>query len=365
MLHRRPHSPVVPILPSVRRALLAALFAALLVAPALPLTSRAQAPAPARTPTAAPTRRAGRVQVDTLSSASLGTRKQFVVYLPPSYDREPTRRYPVAYYLHGLGGNEWNWVRQGRLDAVMDSLVAAGGPEMLVVMPDGDDSWYTTWNALVTAADCQRDTVRREPAASYCVPWPHYDEYVARDLVARVDSTYRTRADRRHRGVAGLSMGGYGAMSLALRYPDVYSAAASHSGVVAPLLINAGPFTAQTPPRWTGSVDSLAARWRGYWTTIPTAFGRDTIGWWARDPGRLAQRLRDRDRRQLPALFLDVGVDDVTREQNRALHFTLDGLRIPHAYAEWPGVHDWRYWRAHVGESLAWMGARVASEGRR
>jgi S-formylglutathione hydrolase FrmB len=316
--------------------------------------------APARA-AAQPRPAAGRVVADTLWSPALGTRKQFLVYLPPSYDREPARRYPVAYYLHGLWGSESNWVRQGGIAGVMDSLVAAGGPELVLVMPDGDDGWYTTWNALGNAADCQRDTTRREPAASYCVPWPRYDDYVARDLVAKVDSAYRTRAARAHRGVAGLSMGGYGATSLALRYPDVYSAAASHSGVVAPLLASAGPFDAARPPGYASDVGALAPRWRSYWTTIPLAFGRDTAGWWARDPGRLAARLRARDPAQMPALFLDVGVDDLTRDQNRALHYTLDSLGVAHAYAEWPGAHDWRYWRAHVGESLAWMGARLAA----
>jgi S-formylglutathione hydrolase FrmB len=346
----------VPTLRSTRRAAAAALLlaAASLAAAAAP---------PVRAPIQRQAMAAGRLRVDTLASPSLGARKQFVVYLPPSYDSQPARRYPVAYYLHGLWGNEWNWSRQGGLATVMDSLVAAGGPEMIVVMPDADDSWYTTWNALVTAADCQRDTVRREPAESYCVPWPHYDDYVARDLVARVDSAYRTRPERRARGVAGLSMGGYGALALALGYPDVFSAAASHSGVVAPLLVSASPFTAAAPPRYAANVDTLARRWRSYWTTIPLAFGRDTNGWWARDPGRLARRLRDERPGEMPALFLDVGVDDYTREQNRALHFTLEQLRVPHAYAEWPGAHDWRYWRAHVGESLAWLGARIAADG--
>jgi S-formylglutathione hydrolase FrmB len=345
---------VAPLRRLARLAALAALLVGAAAPPAAPLAAQT---APR---SAAP---AGRVVADTLWSAALRTRKQFVVYLPPSYDREPARRYPVAYYLHGLWGNEWNWVRQGGLATVMDSLVAAGGPEMLVVMPDGDDSWYTTWNALVTAADCQRDTVRREPAASYCVPWPHYDDYLARDLVARVDSQYRTRAERARRGIAGLSMGGYGATSLALRYPDVYAAAASHSGVLAPLLVSAGPFDAARPPRYAATPDTLARRWRNYWTTIPVAFGRDTAGWWARDPGRLAARLNARDPRRMPALSIDVGVDDYTRDQNRALHFTLDSLGVPHRYAEWPGAHDWAYWRAHVGESLAWLGARLAGAG--
>ncbi|HET6681158.1 MAG TPA: alpha/beta hydrolase-fold protein, partial [Gemmatimonadaceae bacterium] len=136
--------------------------------------------------------RAGTVTVDTVSSAALATRKQYVVYLPPSYADSGARRYPVAYYLHGHTGNEWDWVRAGHLATTLDSLIAAGMPEMIVVMPDGDDGWYTTWDALPDASACRADTARAEPAASYCVPWPHYDDYIARDLVARVDSTWRT-----------------------------------------------------------------------------------------------------------------------------------------------------------------------------
>jgi S-formylglutathione hydrolase FrmB len=194
------------------------------------------------------------------------------------------------------------------------------------------------------------------------VPWARYDEYLARDLVARVDSAYRTRADRGHRGVAGLSMGGYGAVTLALRYPDVFAAAVSHSGVLAPLFAGPRPYAA--PARWAPSVDSLRALYRGYWTTLPLAMGRDTAAWWARDPGRLAARLaaRPRTRRAAPpapALFADVGTGDALLEQNRAFRAALAALGVPVAYAEWPGAHTWAYWRAHVGESLAWLGERV------
>jgi enterochelin esterase-like enzyme len=103
------------------------------------------------------------VVVDSLWSPALGTRKRFLVYLPPSYARAPARRYPVAYYLHGLWGDETNWTRQGRLDAAADSLARLGRPELVVVMPDGDDSWYTTWHTLGTADACRADTTRREP----------------------------------------------------------------------------------------------------------------------------------------------------------------------------------------------------------
>lgn len=312
---------------------------------------------PAASAQPAPNPPRGRVVTDSFWSPALGTRKHFLVYLPPSYDRAPAGRYPVAYYLHGLWGRETDWARLGALPAAADSLARAGRPELIVVMPDGDDSWYTTWNALGNADACRADTTRREPAATYCVPWPHYDEYVARDLVARVDSAYRTRADRAHRAVGGLSMGGYGAVSLALRYPDVFAAAASHSGVLAPLLAGPRPFA--PPARWAPTVDSLRALYRGYWTTLPLAMGRDTAAWWARDPGRLAARLRQQRPRDLPALFVDVGTEDVLLEQNRAFRATLGALGVPVDYAEWPGAHTWAYWRTHVGESLAWLGARV------
>ena len=344
--------------PGGRRRIVQAGRALAVAMGALLLGRDARAQGAAAAPRPAATAPHGRVLVDTLWSPALGTRKQFLVYLPPSYERAPARRYPVAYYLHGLWGHETDWTRQGALATVADSLAARGRPELIVVMPDGDDSWYTTWNALGNTEACRADTVRREPAASYCVPWPHYDDYIARDLVARVDSAYRTRADRAHRGVAGLSMGGYGAVTLALRYPAVFAAAASHSGVLAPLFAGPRPFAA--PVRWAPSVDSLRTLYRGYWTTLPLAMGRDTAAWWARDPGRLAARVRRDQPALTPALFVDVGTEDMLLGQNRAFRATLAALGMPVTYAEWPGAHTWAYWRAHVGESLAWMGTSIA-----
>jgi S-formylglutathione hydrolase FrmB len=298
----------------------------------------------------------GAVRVDTLWSQALGTRKQFVVYLPASYGREPARRYPVAYYLHGLWGSEWDWVRAGRLNAAMDSLVARGAPEMIVVMPDGDDSWYTTWNTLPAYQECRR-AKRREPPESYCVPWPHYDDYIARDLVAYVDSSYRTIPDRAYRAIAGLSMGGLGAVSLALAYPDVWSAAASHSGVLSPLYVAAD--SGYGAKGYASDMETLRRAAPARWPLISPAFGRDTAAWWARDPGRLAARALRTHPGSMPALFVDVGRGDHLVAQNREFHRTLDSLGVEHAYAEWPGVHDWAYWRAHVGESLAWIGERI------
>jgi S-formylglutathione hydrolase FrmB len=310
-----------------------------------------------------PPRLTGHVVADSFWSQALGIRKRFVVYLPPSYNADAGRRYPVAYYLHGMWGDEWNWVRAGAIDSTLDSLEAAGLPEMILVMPDGDDGWYTTWNNLGNNAECRRSKPPREAETvdSYCVPWPKYDDYIARDLVARIDSVYRTVPSRSARAIAGLSMGGYGAISLALAYPDVFSAAASHSGVVSPLYMGPHPYAA--PPRYASTEAELRANADNLWFAQVLAFGRDTTGWWPRDPGRRAARY-GMDRSRMPALMLDVGVSDKYVDQSRDLHATLERLGVEHSYAEWPGAHDWGYWRLHASESLRWIGSRIGASPR-
>lgn len=292
-------------------------------------------------------------------SPSLGVTKRYRVWLPPGYAGDTTTRYPVAFYLHGLYGDETNWSQQGGLAATLDSMARAGMPPMIVVMPDGDDSWYVTSNVLVDAAACRR-VQRTEPADQYCVPWWRYDEYVARDLVAHVDSAYRTRADRAHRAIAGLSMGGYGAVTLALRYPDVFSVAASHSGVLSPMYDGPSPFAA--PPRYLATPDAVRERWTRFWPSMGIAFGRDTASWWARDPVRMVRRVRESGA-TLPALWFDAGTEDaLVIDENRAFDFELTALGVAHEWHERAGKHDWTYWRTNAPLSLAWIASQVARE---
>jgi putative tributyrin esterase len=340
-----------------------ALLALLALSGAASPVARAQATtaspsAPASTATSA--RRAGAVVDIAFWSQMLGTTKHARVYLPPSY-ADGVRRYPVAYYLHGFGGDETNWSIQGRLGATMDSLVAAGMPEMIVVMPDGDDSWYTTWNALGNFSECTRNPPKNESAQTYCVPWPKYDDYIARDVVAHVDSTYRTIADRAHRGIAGLSMGGYGAVSLALGYPDVFAAAASHSGVLSPLLgipHDSIPVAAHDAT----DIEDIRTRWSStLWPSLVLAFGgRDMYGWWARDPLRIARRALDSGR-PLPPLLVDVGTDDPFLAENREFVAGAKALGESVEYHEWSGTHDWNFWRTHLPESLVWLAGRISA----
>ena len=132
------------------------------------------------------------------------------VYLPPSYETSPTKRYPTLYLLHGFTGNNKAWTTKGyqgmSLQPVMDELIKNGKVrEMIVVAPNG-------WNSY-KGAFYQNSTVNG-----------NWEDYIYRDLVQQIDSNYRTLARSESRGIAGHSMGGYGALTLAMKHPDVFGA---------------------------------------------------------------------------------------------------------------------------------------------
>ncbi len=307
----------------------------------------------------------GVIHADTIWSQALGITKKLVVYLPPSYGEATAsrRRYPLAVYLHGAWGSETDWSVQGKLGAVMDSLVANGMREMIVVMPDGDDGWWTTWHALNDVAACRR-TPRQENADTYCVPWPKYDDYVAHDVIAHTDSLYRTIPQRDSRAIAGLSMGGYGAISIAARNPAVFSVAASHSGVLRPALMVDSSTVATTGSvtlRDAHTREELHAAAGSLWTIIEPAFGSDSVSWLTRDPAQLiAQMLRRGD--VVPSLFVDVGAEDAFLPMNRSFRDSMAALNVPVLYTEWPGRHDWAYWRTHLSESLRFIAERLLQQ---
>jgi S-formylglutathione hydrolase FrmB len=158
----------------------------------------------------------GRIVVDVLHGKSLentvtdeSADRKVLVYLPPSYEKVATRRYPVIYLLHGIGGTGEEWVKNegdwASIQSVMNNGIAAGLiREMIVVLPNQQTrrfgSFYT--NSTVTG---------------------RWEDFTTRELVKFVDGKYRTLATAASRGIAGHSMGGYGALKLGMQYPDVYS----------------------------------------------------------------------------------------------------------------------------------------------
>ena len=307
---------------------------------------------PAAPPVAVPTAATGRVETMTWHSAALGVDKQVVVYLPAGYDAEPGRRWPVFYYLNGLGGDETNWVKVGHLDAAADALKLAA----ILVMPDGDNNFYVDSAMPSDHAACMKDGtglfIPTQSRKSTCVRASKYETYIAKDLVAWTDATFRTKAERGSRAIAGLSMGGFGALELAMRHPDTFAAAASHSGVDALLYAGPHPYAAadvklvEDVSSWGRAVGPM-----GDW--IRALFGPDIAFWREHDPAALAQQLAPG---QL-AIYLDCGTEDdfLLNDSARYLHDVLVARKIDHAFFLGPGRHNFAFWSQRAPASLAFL----------
>ena len=151
-----------------------------------------------------------------------------------------------------------------------------------------------------------------------------------------MDATFPTRAGRAGRAIGGLSMGGYGAMKLALKHPGLFCSANSHSGAVS----------------LERMVNNENAGWRDKMRRI---FGEDAVG--GDDPFALALK---GDAQTRPALKIDCGTEDFLLESNRAFHAHLEQHGVAHQYDEFPGGHEWSYWDTHVQEALAFHRQNLA-----
>lgn len=345
----------------MRRALVLAALAACgrSAAPPAPAPAPATtAPAPASAPAAAAAAH-GRVVTEHFHSAALGVDKAYRVYLPVGYDARPATRWPVFYYLNGLGGDETNWVDLGHLDRAADQLALGA----IVVMPDGDDDFYIDSAMPIDYDACMRDGTgllapHREDHAATCVRHRAYETYIVHDLIAEVDAKFRTIASRDGRAIAGLSMGGYGALVLAMRHPDLFAAVASHSGVDSLLYVGPHPYVAGKAELVTDPKTVLrGAGELGAW--IRGIFGPDLADWKAHDPSTLVANLSPG---QL-AIYLDCGTEDDFALNDAAsyLHDLLTARHIDHAFFLGPGHHDFAFWTARLPESLKYLRAHVAA----
>ncbi|MEO8450171.1 MAG: alpha/beta fold hydrolase [Gemmatimonadota bacterium] len=172
------------------------------------------------------------------------------IYLPPSYDRRPARRYPTLYLLHGFGGRPEEWTNgyQGlNLQRTMDSLTNLGLiHEMIVVVPNGKNAYLGSFYTNSTVAG-------------------NWEDYLVRDLVGFMDSRYRTLRQAESRGIAGHSMGGYGAIMLGMKHPDVFGALYALS----PCCVDLVGDLASTNPAWP---KALAVRSRDGLPKDPETF---------------------------------------------------------------------------------------------
>ncbi len=290
--------------------------------------------------------RRGELREESFYSEALGVMKSYLVYLPPDYELNDAR-FPVVYMLHGLGGDEDDWSKMG-LAVAADALSLRA----IVIMLDGDDSYYANRASSVDYDACltqPRPFGRASSMRTYCVKEARYETYVTSDVVTHVDATYRTIAKREARAIGGLSMGGFGALMLAMRHKDLFSSAASHSGVAA--LVYKGPFPYQRGRAETHtSVMSLVNARGRFGENLQTIFGPDMSNWLAHDPATLARTLKNGEL----SLYLDCGTEDELKLQHGAayLHDILDERGIAHAFALIPGRHNPQFWASRIDHSL-------------
>ena len=265
--------------------------------------------APAAVASASP----ARVEFRSFASAALKRGMPYLIYLPAGYDTSPDRSYPVLYLLHGIGGgfggqngSNTEWYGYG-ITGAASKLIARGDiPPLLIVMPQGDQSFW------MDHAD-----------------GPLWGQYTAVDVVQEIDSQFRTIGNSAHRAIGGLSMGGFGALELAMLYPQTFGTAGGHSSSfytrdAAPLFGDEAFFDAHDP------IHLL------------------------HDHPEVAGKLH---------LWLDVGSEDpLWKNANEALHAQLQLDGVQHEWNEWPGGHDGLYWNAHVDDYMRFYGSALAGQ---
>lgn len=260
----------------------------------LMLLSCGSAPAQKTTNGSNPANSQAVVKDSVFHSIALQRDMRYHVLLPGNYDKGG--RFAVLYLLHGLYGDYQNWDTRTGLENYARNL------KLLIVMPDADDSWYTD---------------------SATVPGDKFEEYITKDLVSEIDGKYRTIRERHGRAIAGLSMGGYGAVKLALKYADLFELGGSLSGA----------FNA------TQNLDTLRPEFAA---KLKEVFGKE--GSRERADNDVLLLLNTPHQSSYPYFYLGCGTEDFFLETNRALVMQLSSRKIAYEYHETPGGHTWEYW---------------------
>ena len=234
-------------------------------------------------------------------SPALGMKRRMSIYTPPGYETSGDRRYPVLYLLHGMGGDEEAWLTQGRAAQILDNLIAEGAVEpMIVVMPNG--------NASQEAAPGETHFGLVPPTVALPHTMDGAFEEAFPDIIAYVDRTYRTKADKQHRAIAGLSMGGFHSLHTSKQYPDMFD--------------YVGLFSAAINPRVEGSeiYKDREAKLRRQFADAPKLY------------------------------WIAIGKDDFLYKDNEAYRKALDDMGVKYDYHESAGGHIWKNWRAYLSD---------------
>ncbi len=249
-----------------------------------------------------------------LNSKLMAREMPYRLILPPDYKSKPEQRHPVIYLLHGLTGNNTNWTTFTKLSRY--SLKH----NFIIVTPEGANGWYSD---------------------SVATPNDKFESCIVKELIPEIDKNYRTVATRDSRMIAGLSMGGYGALKFGLKYPEMFSLVGSFSGA-----IGAAAFTEKTSAAIGKNIDGIFG---------PVA--SETRN--ANDVFKLVHDLSPEKQKELPFIYQSCGTEDFLIQNNRDFLALLNEKKIAHEYREHPGIHNWVFWDDQVREFLDLADRRI------
>ena len=257
-----------------------------------------------------------------VKSTILNKDVKYTIYLPADYEKSE-RNYPVVYLLHGYTDDDTGWLQFGEINRLVDKAVSDGTiPPMIIVMPDGGVSFY------MNSYDGKEK----------------YEDFFVKEFMPKIEKDYRIKAQKRFRGIAGLSMGGFGSLNYALKYPELFAAVAPLSAAV-----------------WDDNaiVTTPDENWS---RTLGQLFGKDLKGtarltpsWYDNSALKMVETKSADDLKKV-RYWIDCGDDDFLTKGNCLLHVALTEKKIPHEFRMREGGHTWDYWRTGIIPALEFIG---------
>ncbi len=262
------------------------------------------------------------IETQIVKSKILNRDVHYTAYLPADYGISE-RTYPVVYLLHGLSGDNTQWLQWGEINRYADKAITDGTiPPMIIIMPNANRSWYmNSYDAKVK-----------------------YEDFFIKEFIPVVEKTYRIKAEKAYRGIAGLSMGGYGTLLYSLKYPELFTAAAP---------LSAGVYDdeeiVQIPDNdWVRIFGQVSD------TTLK---GKNRLNkvWY---DNSILQLVKDKSSENLIKVryWIDCGDDDFLTKGNCLLHLALAEKKVPHEFRIRDGAHTWTYWRTGITDALKFIG---------
>ncbi len=246
----------------------------------------------------------------------------YTIYLPPDYNFSE-RSYPVIYLLHGYTDDNTGWLQFGEINRYADKAIAEGTiPPMIIVMPNGDSSWY------INSYDGKEK----------------YEDFFTKEFIPVIEKTYRIKNQKRYRGIAGLSMGGYGTLVYAIKYPELFAAAAPLSAAV----FDDEAMTSMQDQSYEKTFGQLYGRGLKSKERLNKA-------WYDNSILKMVETKSQQDLSKV-RYWIDCGDDDFLTKGNCLLHIALAEKKVPHEYRVRDGAHTWDYWRTGITDALQFIG---------